>query len=718
MPVRLIVLLVALVIAAGLSTPPAAVADPALATARVAAAGEGSAAAATATAGDGGERPGVFSPMDVFALEWVVEPQISPQGTHVVYRRMGFDVMTDGRRGNLWIVDRDGGGHRKLTSYDGDEKDARWSPDGTRIAYVRSASDRDGAEIFVHWLASGQSARITQLAKNPDHLRWSPDGRQLAFAMQVKARPPVVAEPLEKPEGAEWAEKARITDRLYHERDGQGYLEPGFSHVFVVPSHGGVARQVTSGDFHHRQPAWSADGSTLYVSGNRSEDWEYDYRNSEVYAVDVASGEVAAITDTSGPDTDPAPSPDGRRLAWLGFEDARQAYQVTRLRVAAPDGSGVTELLPDLDRSIDAITWAADGTGLYVQYDDQGRTRIAFAPLDGAMQDVAVDVGGATVGRPYGGGSFSVARTGVVAFNRTRPESPGELALADDGGAVVLTDLNSDLLDQRRLGRTEEIRWPSSHDQREIQGWVVYPPDFDPSRKYPLLVENHGGPISNYGERFSPEIQLYAAAGYVVLLPNARGSTGYGEEFANLLYHNYPGEDYDDVMSGVDAVIEQGYVDPAQLYVTGGSAGGIMTAWIIGKTDRFRAAAVIKPVMNWYSKTLNADNWFYYYYTRYPGTPWTNPDDYLRFSPISLVGNVTTPTLVMVGLEDLRTPPSQAKQLYHALKFRRVPTVLVELPGASHNIAKRPSQMVQKVRHILAWFAQHRDDTEQAPAGR
>ena len=199
-------------------------------------------------------------------------------------------------------------------------------------------------------------------------------------------------------------------------------------------------------------------------------------------------------------------------------------------------------------------------------------------------------------------------------------------------------------------------------------------------------------------------MQLYAAAGYVVFFPNARGSTGYGEAFANLLYHNYPGEDYNDVMDGVDAVLERGYIDPERLYVTGGSAGGLMTAWIIGKTRRFRAAAVVKPVMNWHSKTLNADNWFRYYHTRYPGTPWTHAQEYLKFSPISLVGNVETPTLVMVGLDDLRTPPSQAKQLYHALKYRQVPTLLVELPGAAHFIAKKPSQLIDKVSHILAWF--------------
>jgi dipeptidyl aminopeptidase/acylaminoacyl peptidase len=647
-----------------------------------------------------------FDGADVFELEWAVEPRIAPDASRVVYRRMGFDRLRDTRRGNLWLAASDGSGQRKLTSFGGDEHGARWSPDGTRIAYLRSAGDRDGAEIYVHDLASGQSARITRVPKTPASLRWSPDGQQLAFAMQVAAEPPVVAEALEKPEGAEWAEPARVTDRLYHEADGKGYLEPGFSHIFVVPADGGTARQITRGDYHHRAPAWSADGATLYVSGNRREDWEYDYRNSELYAVDLASGDSTALTDTPGPDKDPTPSPDGVYLAWLGYDDKEQAYQPARLRVARADGSQRAELLPALDRSISAIAWAADSSGLYVQYDDQGRSKIGFTTLSGEFTAVADNLGGATIGRPYGGGSFSVSQTGALAYNLTRPEYPGELALVAGDELRLLTDLNGDLLPHRELATVEEFRWQSSYDDREIQGWIVKPPQFDPSRSYPLLVENHGGPISNYGERFSPEIQLYAAAGYVVFYPNPRGSTGYGEEFANLLYHNYPGEDYDDIMSGVDAVIDQGYVDPDQLYVTGGSAGGIMSAWMIGKTDRFQSAAVIKPVMNWYSKTLNADNWFHYYHVRYPGTPWTNPEDYLKFSPISLVGNVSTPTLVMVGLEDLRTPPSQAKQLYHALKYRKVPTVLVELPGASHNIAKRPSQLVQKVRHILAWFEQ------------
>lgn len=221
------------------------------------------------------------------------------------------------------------------------------------------------------------------------------------------------------------------------------------------------------------------------------------------------------------------------------------------------------------------------------------------------------------------------------------------------------------------------------------------------------MVENHGGPILNYGDRFSAEMQLYATEGFIVFYPNPRGSTSYGEEFANLLYNNYPGEDYNDVMDGVDHCIAKGIAHEDKLYVTGGSAGGIMTAWIIGKNDRFESAVVAKPVMNWISKTLVADNYFYYANTRYPGQPWENVENYWKFSPISLVGNVNTPTMVMVGMNDLRTPPSEAKQLYHALKLRKVETVLVEIPGASHGIARKPSNLISKIAHTVAWFKKY-----------
>lgn len=357
-----------------------------------------------------------------------------------------------------------------------------------------------------------------------------------------------------------------------------------------------------------------------------------------------------------------------------------------------------------IDASISQLEWSSNSSGLYISYDQQGDTKIAYLDLKGSVEQLAAHLGGTSIGRPYGGGSFSVSKKGEIAYTLSSPHSPAELAFVKNKSIKSLTKLNTALLSNRQLGTVKEVRYPSTFDGRNIQGWIVFPPNYDSAKKYPLLVENHGGPISNYGPRFSVEMQWYAAAGYIVFYPNPRGSTSYGETFANLLHHNYPGEDYQDVMDGVDFLIKKGWAHEDQLYVTGGSAGGIMTAWMIGKNNRFEAAVVVKPVMNWISKTLVADNYFNYANTRFPGQPWENFQDYWGFSPLSLVGNIQTPTLVMVGMEDLRTPPSEAKQLYHALKIRKIPTLLVELPGASHNIAKRPSNLITKVAYVLAWL--------------
>nr|WP_249066927.1 S9 family peptidase [Halalkalibaculum roseum] len=647
--------------------------------------------------------------MDVFELEWAADPQISPDGNTIVYRRRGMDKMTDRRTSTLWIINADGTGHMKLTQRDENESSARWSPDGKRIAFASSA-EGNGSEIFVYWVDSDKMARITQLERSPGDISWSPDGKYLAFNMHVPEPNPVLVKPPKKPDGAEWAEHPRVTKRLKHEADGVGYLEPGYSHLFVVPAEGGTARQITSGNYHHdSKPHWTPDGKSLVFSANRNEDWEYNRRNSEVYTVSVEDGNIEALTDRDGPDYSPAVSPDGETIAYVGYDDKVQTYQVNKLYLMNSDGSGKRELTTGLDRSISDIVWDAEGGGLYFMYDDKGNTKIGYTDLNGNTELVTGDVGGTSIGRPYGGGSFSISDNDIIALNVTTPYYPAELAVVKRGQQTDrITDLNGDLLDYRKLGETEEIWYTSSVDGRDIQGWIVKPPFFDPQKSYPLIVENHGGPISNYGDRFSPEIQLLAADGYVVFYPNPRGSTSYGEEFGNLLYHNYPGNDYHDVMDGVDAVIDRGYVSEDSLFVTGGSAGGIMTAWIIGKTNRFRASAVVKPVMNWISKTLTADNYYGYAYYRYPGQPWENFEEYWKYSPISLVGNVETPTLVMVGTADLRTPLFEAKQLYHALKLRKIETALVEIPGSYHFISNRPSQLITKIDHILAWFQKYR----------
>jgi len=650
-----------------------------------------------------------FSDLDVFELEWAQDPQISPDGQYIVYVRRGMDKMKDRRTSRLWTMNADGSAHMKLTQRDVNESNPRWSPNGSRIAFS-SPAEGNGSEIFIYWVESGAMARITQLERSPRSMKWSPDGTQLAFVMHVPESNPVLVKSPKKPRGADWADPPRVTTRLNHEADGVGYLEPGYSHIFVVPATGGTARQVTSGDYHHSgTPAWTKDGKKLIFSANRHENWEYERRNSEIYSVDLETGEITALTDRFGPDRSPVVSPDGKRIAYLSYEDKIQTYQINHIYTMNLDGSDKKEIKTGLDRNPGDLVWDHNSNGLYFQYDDRGNTKVAYTTFDGRASVLAHNVGGTAVGRPYGGGSFSVSRNGVVAMNQTTPYYPAELAVVKKGGdARKISDLNGDLLEYRTLGETEEIWYKSSFDGRDIQGWVVTPPDYDPDRTYPVIVENHGGPISNYGDRFSPEVQLYASAGYIVFYPNPRGSTGYGEEFGNLLYHNYPGEDYQDVMDGVDVLIERGMTSEDSLYVTGGSAGGIMTAWIIGKNNRFEASAVVKPVMNWISKTLAADNYYGYAYYRYPGQPWENFEEYWKFSPISLVGNVETPTLVMVGQADLRTPLFEAKQLYHALKLRKIDTALVEIPGSWHFISNRPSQLITKVNHVLAWFDKYR----------
>ncbi len=647
-----------------------------------------------------------FGRMDVFGLQWVSDPQISPDGRRIVYVRNGMDIMTDSKAGRLWLVNSDGTNNVPLTGRDAVESNAVWSPDGARIAFISKTGN--GSEIFVFWLAEGKIARLTQLDRPPSDLSWSPDSDYIAFAMLVPGEPPILVTAPDKPKDAEWADEPRVTTRLKYERDGSGYIEPGYNHYFVVSASGGTPWQVTDGDFQHSgAPQWTADGSALVFSSNRNADWELDFMNSEIYRVSIDSGETAALTDRNGPDVEPVVSPDGKSIAYIGFEDRVQTYQVVRLHVMNADGSNKRELLPDLDRSVSSLVWNSNSNGIYYQFDDRGDTHIGFTTLSGKVRDVASNLGGTSIGRPYGGGSFSVASSGRIAYTYVTPYRPAELAVVNGRKSQpsVITAFNDDLLGRRNLGAVEEVWYRSSVDGRVVQGWVVKPPGYDVENDYPLLVEIHGGPISNYGPRFSPEIQLYAAAGYVVFYPNPRGSTGYGEEFGNLLYNNYPGDDYQDIMDGVDFLIESGMATEDRLYVTGGSAGGIMTAWIIGKNNRFRAAAVVKPIMNWISKTLTADNYFQYANYRYAGQPWENIEGYMKFSPISLVGNIQTPTMVMVGTADMRTPISESKQLYGALKIRGIETALVEVPDASHSIAKRPSQLITKVDHILAWFA-------------
>jgi acylaminoacyl-peptidase len=341
-------------------------------------------------------------------------------------------------------------------------------------------------------------------------------------------------------------------------------------------------------------------------------------------------------------------------------------------------------------------------------YADQGNTKLAFVDLAGAVRALASDLGSGT--SAYGGGSaFSAARDGTTVFTTTRPDLPGDLAVRRPDGAIRrLTAVNDDLLPQRTLGAVEEIRYSSSKDGRRVHGWLITPPDFDPAKRYPLILEIHGGPFANYGDRFDLEKQLWAARGYVVFYANPRGSTSYGGEFGNLIHHAYPGDDFFDLDSGVDAAIARGFVDPDNLFVTGGSGGGVLTCWMVGRTNRFRAAASAYPVINWASFLLTADIPAYVLRYWFPGPPWEHPEHYWQRSLLSVVGNVKTPTMVITGEEDWRTPMSESEQYYTALKLRGVDSVLVRVPGEPHGIQRRPSHHVAKVLHIVGWFDRYR----------
>ena len=648
-----------------------------------------------------------LAPEDVFSLAHAGDPQVSPDGSFVVYTHNFMDIMEDRRRSNLWRIDADGQNARPLTTGAVNDRGARIAPDNERVAYL--SSDGRGVQIFVRWMSSGETLQVTRLDRAPRNLAWSPDGQWLAFALLVPAKPPTMGTLPAKPEGANWATPPEVVQRAVFRADGAGRLPHGYTHLFVVSAGGGAPRQLTSGDYNHGGSiAWSPDSESLYFSGNRNEDAELNPSNSEIYRVGLDGGDVEAVTGRDGPDNSVAVSPDGKMLAWTGYDDRVRSYQVTHLYVMNSDGSERRQLLPDLDRDVSRPSWSADGKGLYFAYEDQGLTRLAYVDLNGRLTDVTGELGGLALTRPYTGAQFSVGGKDTYAITRGDALSPADIAVGRGTGAPRrLTRLNANLLDYRELGQVEEFRYPSGFDGKDIQAWVVWPPGFDPSKKYPLLLEIHGGPHAAYGPHFSVEVQLFAAAGYVVVYANPRGSSSYGDAFGSYIHHNYPSEDYDDLMSAVDTIVERGSIDTDRLYVTGGSGGGVLTAWIVGKTDRFAAAVVAKPVINWISFALSADYAPLFSKYWFPALPWDDPMGYWERSPLSLAGEVSTPTMLLTGEEDWRTPMWESEQYYQALKLRGVETALVRLPGASHSIAARPSQLLAKVSAILEWFKRH-----------
>ena len=644
-------------------------------------------------------KQGVLDKDTFMDMETVSNAAISPDGSQIVFSRGWVDKLKDQARSNIWIVDTAGTRLRELTRGSWRDSAPVWSPDGSRIAFL---SDRDGTtQIHVLFVGTGELSQLTHIDKTPASLTWSPDGRQLAFTMAVPDDDPLLPVQVPKrPRGAEWAKGATIVDRLAWARDGEGPVEPGYTHVFTLDATaGGTPRQVTDGKFNHNNPEWSADGKAILVSGIRKPDAEYLDNDSEVYAVDLTSLAVTPMTDRKGPDANPAVSPDGRWIAYTGYDDKRFTSHVSSLYLMDKSGGSRRTWAGALNDSPSNVTWASDGSGVYYLVRELGGTSLYFAPLNGERRKL----GGGT--QVFNG--LSIAKNGQAATVRSTPLEPVHLVtfdVAHPTAAKKLVDVNADVLESRALGQVEEM-WFESKDGLKVQGWLVKPVGFQAGKKYPMVLWIHGGPWSMYDVGFSWSYQNFASLGYAVLYTNPRGSTGYGQDFVNGIQYSYPGKDYDDLMAGVDAALAKGFIDEKNLFVCGGSGGGVLTAWIVGHTDRFAAAVSMRPVINWHSfvGTTDGPAW----YRQFQKYPWEDPMEYAVRSPLHYVANVTTPTMVMTGEADLRTPMRQSEEFYRALKLLKKETLLVRMPDEFHGW-RRPSHQLLQQLYLLAWFEKHK----------
>lgn len=648
-----------------------------------------------------------FTGADLFKLEAARDPQPSPDGKTIAYVRQSGDVMNDRNRAAIWLVDVATGKQRPLVTGPGSYMAPRWSPDGTRLSYI--AAEEGGAQLWVRWIDGGAAAKLTNLPDSPQSVTWAPDGRSLAYVMRVPGDVPSLGKAPAKPEGAKWAEPLEVIDRVTYRGDGEGYYPAGYSHIFAISADGGASRQLTFGAFDDGGPlSFSPDGKTIVFSAVRKQNWQREPNDSEVMALDLGSGAIKALTSRYGPDLAPTISPDGSRIAYIGFDDKHRTYENMELYVMNRDGSGARSLTGAMDISVDDAQWAPDDRSLIVSYDEKGAKKLARIGLDGSRKPLADGLSGSGFDRPYTGGSFAVGRNGTIAFTGGSDVRPPDVHVLRSGQDVQLTRLNAGWIGAKTLAAATKVP-VTAPDGKPIDAWLMLPPSRQPGQKVPMILEIHGGPHTAYGPWFATDYQLYAAAGYGVLWVNPRGSTSYGEKFAQLIDRAYPGDDYDDLMAAVDAAIAGGAIDPDNLFVTGGSGGGVLTAWIVGKNNRFKAAATQKPVINWTSEALTMDGTMFTSRYWFDNPPWVDVQPYWKRSPLSLVGNVKTPTLVVVGSEDYRTPVSESEQYYAALQIVGVPTALVKVPGASHGgFTARPSQSAAKAAAIIAWFNRYR----------
>ena len=530
-------------------------------------------------------------------MERVGSPQISPDGSQIVFTRSRVDKMADRWQSELWIMNADGSRKRFLTKGSG----PRWSPDGTRIAYLAPA-DPGEAQIFVRWMdAEGATSQITRVEESPTGIAWSPDGNSLGFVMLVSQKETWDISMPEPPQGATWTEAPRMVTMRNFRQDRVGFIKEGFTHLFSVPADGGTPRQITHGDWNvgarfsgitfGTSIAWTPDGQSIVIDGLMAEATPDRYGETYLYAVDVAAGDVRQLTARKGNWTGPTVSPDGRLVAFAGYDALEQTYHVSDLYVVGIDGRDMRRITPDLDRDVGSLFWGKDSRGVYFTAGDRGTQNVHYASTDGAVHAVTEGTHMLALS--------SVSDGGTAVGTLASPHEPGDVVRfnLDDGNISQVTQVNADLLTNKRLGEVEEI-WYTATDDTRVQGWIVKPPNFDPSKEYPLILNIHGGPHGMYNVAFSYPYQNYAANGYVVLYTNPRGSTGYGTDFGNAIDDGYPSVDHDDLMAGVDSLIGRNsnnrvVADDCALYV-GDSHDRILelAATWVGPVHDGRATAI------------------------------------------------------------------------------------------------------------------------------
>lgn len=677
---------------------------------------------------------------DLFKFVWIANPQISPDGRQVVFVRVTVNEKKQGYDSALWIVPADGS--EPPRPFTGGPRDGapRWSPDGSRIVFTRSA-ERDGKpqppQLYLISTQGGEAVSLTDLPEGAGAAAWSPDGKTIAFSSSAnekdlkkwkesreeKAR---AEEKDKKKDDEERESDVRVITRATYRFNNSGYLDftrPSHLWTIAVPAPGAKApepKQITSGELDEDGPVWSPEGSQIYFVADRVKESAYTRPDSDLYAVPAKGGEIRRVLSIDGPMGDVAFSPDGRRVAFSGFlnPQADRSHDQTDLFVAdAVPGGEARNLTAGYDYDVQEglaadqhpprggrpqpIVWSADGRSLLVVCGERGRVNMkridaetgAVAPVTQGDQEIV---------------SYSSTPDGSrMAVAVSNPLAITDLYALDtaSGRLTPLARPNQELFAQLELTPPEEMIY-KSFDGKEIQALVQKPPDFDAKKKYPLILNIHGGPHAAYGFAFFHEVQWMAAKGYVVLYPNPRGSSTFGQDFGNVIQYEYPGDDAKDLMAGVDELIKRGFVDPKRLGVTGGSGGGILTNWIVTQTDRFAAAVAQRSIADWSSFWYTAD--FTLFQPRwFRGAPWEDPQDFARRSPITHAAKIKTPLMLIEGEADWRTPPSAGgEMMFRALKYLKKPVVMVRFPDESHDLSRsgRPWHRVERLQHIVAWF--------------